>query len=83
MVILRGIYTLKIIYLILQVRNGCTIIYYVNDVVLAVSGTHGKTTTTAILSWILEKNNLHPGFLIGGIARNFGTSAQACKAHIL
>lgn len=48
--------------------------------VLAVSGTHGKTTTTAILSWILEKNNLHPGFLIGGIARNFGTSARLGKS---
>ncbi|MFU2058578.1 UDP-N-acetylmuramate:L-alanyl-gamma-D-glutamyl-meso-diaminopimelate ligase [Avibacterium volantium] len=44
--------------------------------VLAVSGTHGKTTTTGMLSWILEKNGLNPGFLIGGIAGNFGTSAR-------
>ncbi|PJG82556.1 UDP-N-acetylmuramate:L-alanyl-gamma-D-glutamyl-meso-diaminopimelate ligase [Caviibacterium pharyngocola] len=44
--------------------------------VLAVSGTHGKTTTTGMLSWILEQNGLEPGFLIGGIAGNFGTSAR-------
>ncbi|MCW9698472.1 UDP-N-acetylmuramate:L-alanyl-gamma-D-glutamyl-meso-diaminopimelate ligase [Avibacterium sp. 20-129] len=44
--------------------------------VLAVSGTHGKTTTTGMLTWILEKNGLNPGFLIGGIAGNFGTSAR-------
>ncbi|MFQ1015136.1 UDP-N-acetylmuramate:L-alanyl-gamma-D-glutamyl-meso-diaminopimelate ligase [Avibacterium paragallinarum] len=44
--------------------------------VLAVSGTHGKTTTTGMLAWILEKNGLNPGFLIGGIAGNFGTSAR-------
>ena len=44
--------------------------------VLAVSGTHGKTTTTGILSWILEQNGLSPSFLIGGIAGNFGVSAR-------
>lgn len=44
--------------------------------VLAVSGTHGKTTTTTILSWILEYANLNPGFLIGGVAENFGLSAR-------
>lgn len=44
--------------------------------VLAVSGTHGKTTTTGMLTWILEQNGLKPGFLIGGIAGNFGTSAR-------
>ncbi len=44
--------------------------------VLAVSGTHGKTTTTGMLSWILEQNGLKPGFLIGGIAGNFGVSAR-------
>lgn len=47
-----------------------------NRWVLAVSGTHGKTTTTGILTWILEQNGLAPGFLIGGIAGNFGVSAQ-------
>ncbi len=44
--------------------------------VLAVSGTHGKTTTTTILSWILEYAGLNPGFLIGGVAENFGISAR-------
>ncbi|QFY42547.1 UDP-N-acetylmuramate:L-alanyl-gamma-D-glutamyl-meso-diaminopimelate ligase [Candidatus Methylospira mobilis] len=44
--------------------------------VLAVSGTHGKTTTTSMLAWILEKNNTRPGFLIGGIPTNFGISAR-------
>jgi UDP-N-acetylmuramate: L-alanyl-gamma-D-glutamyl-meso-diaminopimelate ligase len=44
--------------------------------VLAVSGTHGKTTTTSMLAWILEHAGLSPGFLIGGVARNFGISAR-------
>ncbi|TCK01857.1 UDP-N-acetylmuramate: L-alanyl-gamma-D-glutamyl-meso-diaminopimelate ligase [Volucribacter psittacicida] len=44
--------------------------------VLAVSGTHGKTTTTGILTWILEQTGKKPGFLIGGIAGNFGVSAR-------
>ena len=44
--------------------------------VLAVSGTHGKTTTSTILSWLLEKAGYNPGFLIGGIAENFGCSAR-------
>ena len=44
--------------------------------VLAVSGTHGKTTTATILSWIVESARLNPGFLIGGVAENFGTSAR-------
>ena len=44
--------------------------------VLAVAGTHGKTTTTAMLSWILEQAGLQPGFLIGGIPLNFGVSAR-------
>jgi UDP-N-acetylmuramate: L-alanyl-gamma-D-glutamyl-meso-diaminopimelate ligase len=44
--------------------------------VLAVSGTHGKTTTTTILSWILEFAGLKPGFLIGGVAENFALSAR-------
>ncbi len=42
--------------------------------VLAVAGTHGKTTTTSILAWLLESAGLHPSFLIGGVAENFGTS---------
>ncbi len=44
--------------------------------VLAVSGTHGKTTTTSMLAWILEYAGLSPGFLIGGVAENFNTSAR-------
>ncbi len=44
--------------------------------VLAVSGTHGKTTTSSILAWILESAGKQPGFLIGGVAENFGLSAR-------
>ena len=44
--------------------------------VLAVAGTHGKTTTSSMLAWILEHAGLKPGFLIGGIATNFGVSAR-------
>jgi UDP-N-acetylmuramate: L-alanyl-gamma-D-glutamyl-meso-diaminopimelate ligase len=44
--------------------------------VLAVAGTHGKTTTTAMLTWILEQGGLQPGFLIGGVPLNFGVSAK-------
>lgn len=44
--------------------------------VLAVAGTHGKTTTTAILAWILEEAGLSPGFLVGGVPLNFGQSAR-------
>ena len=60
--------------------------------VLAVAGTHGKTTTTAMLAWILEKAGLQPGFLIGGAPLNFGisarlgqvnTSAQTCAPFVI
>jgi len=44
--------------------------------VLAVAGTHGKTSTSSMLAWILEYGNLNPGFLIGGVPRNFGISAR-------
>lgn len=44
--------------------------------VLAVAGTHGKTTTTAMLTWILERAGLQPGFLVGGVPMNFGVSAR-------
>lgn len=44
--------------------------------VLAVAGTHGKTSTTSMLLWILEYAGLEPGFLIGGIPENFGVSAR-------
>ncbi len=45
--------------------------------VLAVAGTHGKTTTASMLAWILEHAGLAPGFLIGGVPRNFDRSARA------
>lgn len=45
--------------------------------VLGVAGTHGKTTTSAMLAWILERAGLAPGFLIGGVPQDFGVSARA------
>src|SRR5690606_26019717 len=42
--------------------------------VIAIAGTHGKTTTTSMVAWILEYAGLKPGFLIGGIPENFGVS---------
>lgn len=45
--------------------------------VLAVAGTHGKTTTASMLAWILEYAGLQPGFLIGGVPNNFGCSARS------
>jgi UDP-N-acetylmuramate: L-alanyl-gamma-D-glutamyl-meso-diaminopimelate ligase len=47
-----------------------------NRWVLAVAGTHGKTTTSSILTWLLEAAGLEPGFLIGGVPGNFDTSAR-------
>jgi UDP-N-acetylmuramate: L-alanyl-gamma-D-glutamyl-meso-diaminopimelate ligase len=44
--------------------------------VLAVAGTHGKTTTTSMLAWVLEHAGLQPGFLVGGVPSNFGISAR-------
>lgn len=44
--------------------------------VLGVSGTHGKTTTTSMLAWILEAAGKQPGFLVGGVPENFGVSAR-------
>ncbi len=44
--------------------------------VLAVAGTHGKTTTSSLLAWILEACGAKPGFLIGGVPQNFGVSAR-------
>ena len=48
--------------------------------VLAVAGTHGKTTTTAMLAWVLEQAGLQPGFLVGGVPMNFGVSARLGSA---
>ena len=56
--------------------------------VMAVAGTHGKTTTTSMLAWILEANGLNPGFLVGGVPMNFGVSARlgggaaVCSAQV-
>jgi UDP-N-acetylmuramate: L-alanyl-gamma-D-glutamyl-meso-diaminopimelate ligase len=47
--------------------------------VIAVAGTHGKTTTTAMLTWILEEAGLAPGFLIGGVPSNFDSTARLGK----
>ena len=43
---------------------------------LVVTGTHGKTTTTAVLAWIMETGGRNPGYLIGGIPKNFGQGAR-------
>ncbi|VCU69511.1 UDP-N-acetylmuramate:L-alanyl-gamma-D-glutamyl-meso-diaminopimelate ligase [Pigmentiphaga humi] len=48
--------------------------------VLAVAGTHGKTTTTAMLAWILEAAGLAPSFLVGGVPQDFGLSARLLPA---
>jgi len=48
--------------------------------VLAVAGTHGKTSTAGMLAWVLEDAGLDPGFLIGGIPKNFGVSARLGSA---
>jgi UDP-N-acetylmuramate: L-alanyl-gamma-D-glutamyl-meso-diaminopimelate ligase len=47
--------------------------------VIAVTGTHGKTTTTAMLTWILEHAGLEPGYLVGGVPGNFDSSARLGK----
>lgn len=50
--------------------------YLAGKTVLAVAGTHGKTTTSSLLAWILEFAGKSPGFLIGGVPHNFGISAR-------
>ena len=49
--------------------------------VLAVAGTHGKTTTSSMVAWILEANGFNPSFLIGGIPLNFGVSARLTDSN--
>jgi UDP-N-acetylmuramate: L-alanyl-gamma-D-glutamyl-meso-diaminopimelate ligase len=49
--------------------------------VFAVAGTHGKTTTSSMLAWILEDNQQNPGFLIGGVAQDFDISARNTDAE--
>jgi UDP-N-acetylmuramate: L-alanyl-gamma-D-glutamyl-meso-diaminopimelate ligase len=53
-----------------------------NRHVLAVAGTHGKTTTSSMLAWILEAAGRTPGFLIGGIVENFGVSARGGDSNL-
>ncbi|MCM1280658.1 MAG: UDP-N-acetylmuramate:L-alanyl-gamma-D-glutamyl-meso-diaminopimelate ligase [Alistipes senegalensis] len=53
-----------------------------NRWVLAVAGTHGKTTTTSMLAWILEAAGYAPGFLVGGVPLNFGISARLGRAPV-
>jgi UDP-N-acetylmuramate: L-alanyl-gamma-D-glutamyl-meso-diaminopimelate ligase len=48
--------------------------------VLAVAGTHGKTTTSAMLAWILDEAGMLPSFLIGGVPQDFGVSARSCDS---
>ena len=48
---------------------------------MAVAGTHGKTTTTSLLAWVLESAGLKPSFLIGGVAENFGTSFRLTDSN--
>ncbi|SFP34637.1 UDP-N-acetylmuramate: L-alanyl-gamma-D-glutamyl-meso-diaminopimelate ligase [Nitrosomonas cryotolerans] len=52
-----------------------------NKWVLAIAGTHGKTTTSSMLAWILEYAGMNPGFLIGGVPENFGISARIGVSH--
>jgi UDP-N-acetylmuramate: L-alanyl-gamma-D-glutamyl-meso-diaminopimelate ligase len=49
--------------------------------VLAVAGTHGKTTTSSMLAWILQYSGLNPGYLIGGVSQNFSQSASLGQAQ--
>lgn len=51
--------------------------------VMAVSGTHGKTTTTSMLAWVLDYAGKQPGFLIGGVPENFGQSARLGSAFFV
>ena len=50
---------------------------------LVVAGTHGKTTTTSIASWVLDQGGLNPSFLIGGVAQNFGVSFRVTNSEYM
>jgi UDP-N-acetylmuramate: L-alanyl-gamma-D-glutamyl-meso-diaminopimelate ligase len=50
---------------------------------LAVAGTHGKTTTTSIASWVMDQGGLNPSFLIGGVAQNFGASFRVTESDYM
>src|ERR1051326_7104700 len=47
---------------------------------LVVAGTHGKTTTTSIATWVMERGGLNPSFLVGGVVQNFGTSFRVTES---
>jgi UDP-N-acetylmuramate: L-alanyl-gamma-D-glutamyl-meso-diaminopimelate ligase len=49
---------------------------------IVVAGTHGKTTTTSLLAWLLEYAGINPGFLVGGIAGNFGSSFKLSSGNV-
>lgn len=49
---------------------------------LVVAGTHGKTTTTSLCAWLLDRAGLEPGYLVGGIPKNFGRSFRAVKTKV-
>ena len=59
-----------------RARNGSPSTCCAGKHVLAVAGTHGKTTASAMLAWILERAGLTPGFLIGGVPNDFPVSAR-------
>ena len=48
---------------------------------MVVAGTHGKTTTTALIAWLLFALGLDPGFMVGGIAKNFQTNYRVGRGH--
>jgi len=50
---------------------------------IVVTGTHGKTTTTSLISWLLETAGLAPDFVIGMVSRNFGTSVRLNQAKVM
>ena len=56
--------------------------FLVGKHVLAVAGTHGKTTTTSILAWLLQCAGLEPSFLVGGVAENFGSSFRLTDSNL-
>lgn len=76
-------------YMLNNKLNYCSGPEWLRDTVLAdrqvfaVSGTHGKTTTTAMLCWVLEQAGRNPGFLIGGVAENFGLSARLGEQYFV
>src|ERR1043166_2783715 len=47
---------------------------------LVVAGTHGKTTTTSIAAWVMERGGLNPSFLVGGVVQNFGASSRVTES---